>query len=116
MASFWQVAPDRQLVPNLRTYRERVLEAIEKLAQFFVAKMEAYAKRNARWTDRTGAARAGLRAFAVRTATYVAIYLVTSVHYGLWLEVANGGRYAIIMRTLQAHHAEIMDAARRLVA
>lgn len=92
------------------------MDAIEQLAAFFAAKIEAYAKQNATWTDRTGAARQGLRAFTVRAATSVVLVLTHSVAYGLWLEILHGGRFAIIMRTLQQHYAPLMAAVRRLVA
>lgn len=116
MATFWETAPSDELVPNLRRYRDRVLDAIEQLASYFAAKMEGYAKGNARWTDRTGAARSGLRAFTIRAATYVVIVLANSVQYGAALEIAHGGKYAIVMRTLQAHYQPLMAAMRRLVA
>lgn len=58
-------------------------------------------KENARWTDRTGAARAGLRT----TTEHIpmvrhSINLIHSVAYGIWLEVRWSGRYAIIVPAL----------------
>lgn len=111
----WQTAPSQHLMPNLASYQERLDDAILGLAEYFAARMETFAKTHARWQDRTGAARAGLRGFAVRQAAVVILYLVTSVAYGKWLELALGGRYAIIMSTIQAHHAEVMRAYRSLV-
>lgn len=116
MVTFWETAPTKELIPNLRSYRERVLDAIASLATFFAAKMAAFAKQNAPWTDRTGAARSGLRAFVVKAATYVTLYLVTSVKYGLFLEVSHGGRFSILIPTMRKFQPEIMAAARRLVA
>lgn len=115
MADFWEKKPSEVIIPNMRNYASSLWDAILQLAEFFAAKFEAFARANASWQDQTGAARAGLRAFTERTAQYVAIYLTHSVEYGKWLELSFGGRYAIILRTLEAHYAELMDAFRRLV-
>lgn len=115
MTDFWERSPSETIIPNLRRYSDNAYEAIYQLAQYFAARFETYARANARWRDQTGAARAGLRAFVERTAQYIVIYLTHSVDYGKWLELAFGGRYAIILRTLEVHHAELMAALRRLV-
>lgn len=112
---FWEQAPDAVIIPRLKTYGDSMMDAIEQLANFFAIKFASYARANARWTDRTAAARQGLRSFVERTAQYVAIYLTHSVDYGKWLELRFGGRFAIIMETLQVHYAELMGALRRLV-
>lgn len=116
-AFVWKVAPSQQLIPRLEAYRERLNDAILQLANYFAARMEAYAKVHAPWTDRSTAARQGLRGFAVRQAATVIIYLVTSVDYGLWLELGtrNSRPHPIIMPTLQAFYAEVMRAYRQLV-
>ena len=114
---FWTTAPSRQLIPNLRSYPERLLAAIQALGDVFAARIEAYAKLNAPWTDRTGAARQGLRAFTVKEAMRVVLYLVHSVEYGKWLELGTR-RMAprpIILPALEAHYAPIMADLRRLV-
>lgn len=114
-SSFWEVTPEAVVIPNLRSYKAGFMDLVEQLANFFAAKFASYARANARWRDQTGNARQGLRAFVERTATYVAIYLTHSVDYGKWLELRFGGRFAIIMETLQVHYAELMAALRRLV-
>lgn len=110
----WQRSP-ATLVVRVEEYRKRVLAALKALLDSFAGRVEAYAKESAPWTDRTGAARAGLRAFAQETATGAVLYLVHSVSYGIFLELAHAGRFAVVMPTLEAHYAAIMAAARRLV-
>jgi hypothetical protein len=112
---FWQQAPDAIVIPRLKSYGDSVMDAVEKLADFFAIKFASYARANARWQDQTAAARQGLRAFVERTAQYVAIYLTHSVDYGKWLELRFGGRFAIIMETLQVHYGSLMAALRQLV-
>lgn len=113
----WTMPPSAQLVPNLGSYEQRLLAAVGALADVFAARMEAAAKAGAPWTDRTGAARQGLRGFAVKAAASVVIYLVHSVFYGIYLELGTR-RMAprpIIMPVLTAHYASIMAAVRQLI-
>lgn len=115
---FRWVIPPSVMQANLLEYRDRVLQGMFQLADMFAQKMEGYAKSNAQWTDRTGAARQGLRGFAQKAALSVTIYLVHSVFYGVFLEL--GTRYmaprAIIMPTLEAHYGKIMAAFRALLS
>jgi hypothetical protein len=75
--------------------------------------MQNDAKQNAPWTDRTGNARAGL--FGTAEADFarkvVVLYLShgATLNYGVFLELAHGGKYAIIMRTMQSHYNELMQ-------
>lgn len=110
----WDVPPE-VLAKEVGNYGRRVLAAVLDLAHVFAALMEAWAKANAVWTDRTGNARQGLTGRAVATATGVVIYLFHTMDYGYYLEVANAGRFAIILRTMEAHYALLMAALRRLV-
>lgn len=113
----WQRgASPADLAASVRDRERRFLRAIYELGVFFAAKIEAHARRHAPWTDRTGNARSGLTARAIATATGVVIVLFGTVSYQVFLELAHAGRFAIILRSLQAHYPEIMAALRRLVA
>lgn len=58
---------------------------------------EAWMKTRAPWTDRTGNARQGLHAVPERQKfEFYMVVLAHAVSYGVWLEVANNGRYEII--------------------
>lgn len=114
-ASFeWQTPPS-VMVGKLKEWKKALIEAIFQLGRFFAARMESSAKKNARWTDRTTNARSGLTGKAFKLATGVVIYLFHKMEYGIWLEIANSGKYAIILETLEAHYAEIMTSLRKLV-
>ena len=110
----WTIPPER-LAQNVGGYVERLLNAVYDLATFFATRLETYAKQNAPWTDRTGNARQGLTARAVKTATAVTLYLFHSATYGIWLEVKNAGRFAIILKTLEAHYGAYMAAIQGLL-
>ena len=70
--------------------------------------LEKRAKANAPWTDRTGAARRGLFAETVVSATEVVVALSHSVTYGVYLELGHAGRFAILQPTLNSSKAEIV--------
>lgn len=73
--------------------------------------VEAYAQANAPWSDRTGAARAGLNATVYMEGGEVVLELAHGVEYGYWLEVIQEGAYAIIMPTLEALGPQIIADA-----
>lgn len=110
----WQVPPSA-LAKAVGDYGKRLLAAVLDLARFFAARIEAYAKANARWTDRTGQARQGLVGRAIATATGVVIMLVGLSDHNIWLEIAHGGVWGIILKALQTFYGELMGALRRLV-
>lgn len=68
---------------------------------------ESSMRSNARWTDRTGNARNGLRAEHVARPTEDALVLFHTMPYGVWLEIRWSGRYAIIVTTMQQQVGEI---------
>lgn len=114
----WTLAPEAQLIPRLTSYDERIKAGLMALADLFAAQMQAQAQAGAPWVDRTGAARQGLRGFAVKEATRIIVYLVHSVSYGVYLE--RGTRKMaprpIVLPVLEATYGPIMAAARALVS
>jgi hypothetical protein len=114
----WTIAPDQQLIPNIKAYGDKVWAAIGELADYFSAVLERYAKQIAPFTDRTGAARASIRSFVTKEATRVVLWLVGGVSYFIYLEIGtrHSRPYPTILPTLEAHHAPIMAALRQLVA
>ena len=85
--------------------------AVTAVAGRIATLMQNDARAHAPWTDRTGNARSGLFGAAERDIAQrlVVIYLShgPDIEYGKWLELANGGRYAIIMKTIGAHLPEL---------
>lgn len=61
----------------------------------------AYMKVNAPWTDRTSNARNGLDGSVFKRASSWVMNLFGRANYQIWLEVKNGGKYAIITPTIQ---------------
>ncbi len=129
--------PPTALNPAIAAYGDKVKAAVVAVAQFIGAKMEHYAKGNVPWQDRTGHARQGLfyavdsdaggevsgsaslggQESGVISASkdIVALYLSHSMTYGVFLELANAGRYKIIMPTMESHYEELMQMLRGIL-
>lgn len=99
---------DEEVLRRMREYERKVLEAVKAVADYFAPIVEQYAKDNAPWTDRTANARQSLHAFTqILAEGVVALYLSHGVNYGVSLELAHQGRYAIILPALEAHYEPI---------
>ena len=64
-------------------------------------------KANAPWTDRTSAARSGLLCTDISQGDQYGLILAHAVSYGIWLEIANHGRYQIILPSLRMAMREL---------
>lgn len=89
----WQ---DKGLRQALNNGDKKLMQEVMAKFEYFAPQIEADMKTQAPWTDRTGNARNGLAARAFRSADTMGIVLYHQVPYGIWLELANGGRYAVI--------------------
>lgn len=97
-----------QLRKNVRELGPKIERRVNATMLFGAAKGMAYMKENAPWTDRTTNARNGLH-----TQPYVAdksktITFSHTMNYGIWLEVANNGKYQIIMPSVLHTGKQIM--------
>lgn len=82
---------------NLRNFDARARAAINKSMIYQAGRSEEYMRTNAKWTDRTTNARNGLFATSIReNENSWTLILSHGVSYGIWLEVTNSGRYAIV--------------------
>lgn len=101
MSFVWHEEPERAWGDLADTYAEAIEDALFQLAQRYAAEIEAWMKDNAPWTDRTGNARQALYAEAERlTGQAAEIILAHGMDYGLWLELANAGRFSVISPAL----------------
>lgn len=123
----WIIPPERELIPNIEAYGKRVLVAVQAVANYWGQGSQDAARAKAPWEDRTGNARGGLF-FAVDgfdlgtitgtvtpearsemsdvaveegSADVLIITLAHTVFYGKFLELDHGGRYAVIMSTIE---------------
>jgi hypothetical protein len=85
---------------NLKSIPDDMEKAALEVAQEVAPKMEWYAKKNRKWTDRTGHARQGLVGkFQYAKRMYVGCRIYSIIDYAYWLEVIQGGRFAILEET-----------------
>lgn len=123
----WVVSPEQQLIPAIRKYGQDVLVAVQAVANYWGQSVQDEARLSANWTDRTANARGGLffavDGFGLDTITgtvtpdaksqmsdvavesgdanSLVITLGHTVFYGKSLELSNGGKYAVVMSTIE---------------
>lgn len=107
---------DVELRGNIAEFGPKVNKFLTVTTDFAKGKGVDQAKLKAPWTDRTGAARGGLNGntshsgqlqgvgFAKHTITFA-----HGVDYGIWLEVANSGKFQIIMPVVLAVGKSVMS-------
>jgi hypothetical protein len=107
---------DRELQTNLDGFDAKANRAIETACQYHATRAESYARTNAPWTDRTSNARNGLQAKASRAGSTHRITVSHSVPYGIFLEVRNSGKYAILRPTVDHEGPELVQTLQQLFA
>jgi hypothetical protein len=114
------VRPPSELAVAVERYGDRALVAVAAVAERIGQLMQDDARATAPWTDRTGNARTGLFGtvetdFAQKMVT---IFLShgADIDYGVYLELANGGRYQVIQPTIERHLPELMQDLRQVFA
>lgn len=94
---------------QLEAFRDKMLEAIDYNVTANAKMLEAYAKANKPWENRTGQAQQRLQGTAQRTApTEWTITLSHGVSYGIFLELCHEAKYAIIQPTIIAKSGDVM--------
>lgn len=97
----WEVEPGLAIDELRNRYSKTVFLSGNRVAKQRAKDMEEWAKEHAPWTDRTGEARRTLAATVAESPGVIGeITIAHGVPYGVWLEIANGGRYAIITHTI----------------
>lgn len=132
MATEFSFKFDRSKFENPKIMDKKLNRAIFGVAKYWDGRVEAAAKKDAPWTDRTTNARNGLRAEAVKlggagfAANSFAIILSHSVDYGIYLELphtherADGstytiGPYPVIMPTINKYAPKVMRTLNKIL-
>lgn len=104
----WSVTPGQAFDELFENYTSAIFTTGGRIMLRRAAEMEQWGKDNAPWRDVTGAARAGLSAeVETNPGTIGTIRFKHGVPHGLWLEIANGGRYAIVTKVID-HFAPVV--------
>jgi hypothetical protein len=98
-----------KVISNTKDWGERMRgKAVTIAKSVIVVKVLDYARQNAPWADRTGDARAKLSTKVRENKNSVVVRLAHGVPYGIFLELCNSGRYAIIRPTITSMGPEVM--------
>lgn len=98
------------LVRALAKGKVRRREGALRTGRALAAWMEAHAKANCPWADRTGRARGAIRGRAEADGARIKITLTGGAPYSAALESGYGGRYAILGPTVRRFAPEFMRA------
>ncbi len=121
MTTSFRITQDT-LTPSLATMDPRIRAAIDFVFDRFEPIKETYMRSQAPWTDRTGNARLGLRARHEKVGDASVLVIFHTMPYGVYLELAHDGKYAILgptqrdiglqmMRVLNAAIPRAMESA-----
>lgn len=106
-------SPRQVFGAGVERFVRRLRNGLIVILELKAIEIEAEMKKNAPWTDRTSNARQTLAAFVyVVKDGVIALVAKQQMSYGLWLELKNGGRFAIVIPTLEQFYGEVWDAVR----
>lgn len=88
------------LLKGLEEREDRIKSSLGLYADVVAKKMEAHAKINKPWIDRTGRAKQSLNSSWKWIGDVARVELSHGVDYGLYLEFCNEKKYAIIKPTI----------------
>jgi hypothetical protein len=111
----WKVTPNLAFNELAQNYSRVIFQSGRNIAYEQAEAMEQYAKEHAPWTDQTGDARERLHATVEETGPIGTIVLAHGVEYGVWLEIANGGRYSIIPQTVDVFGPRVMRSLQNMI-
>jgi hypothetical protein len=103
------------VLKNIEVQEAKVKTALLAVTNVVALKMEAWAKQNAPWTDRTGTARRNLKAHvSFAEANKLVISMSHHVDYGVWLELAHERKYSILEKAIEQHKVDFIRQWQRI--
>jgi hypothetical protein len=110
----WRTSPTR-LAENVDELVDVLQSRIGQALADIGVNAEATMKSQRPWRDITGNARRGLRVRVKQTSPGFIMYFIHSAEYGVYLELKNNGRYAILFPTMRTTVEEIKAALRGIM-
>lgn len=104
-----------QVLRGLGEARLKAMFAAEKYGQAAAAKLEAAAKQEAPWQDRTGLARQTIAGVCDWAGAALRIGIAGNMAYSPYLEFCNGGQNAVLWPTIHRMQAEILQGMAGIV-
>lgn len=117
----WQSSPEKVWPAGGQAYARAIRAGLHAIAQKWAAILENEMRQQAPWTDRTGNARQSLYArvdppTAIEIFDVIELVLAHGVEYGVYLELKNQGRFAIVNPTIDRAAPRIWDDVRRMLS
>lgn len=113
----WEVPPEQAFGELGEAYVSAIHQGIQAIAQRWAPEIENWMKQNAPWTDRTGNARQTLYTETSEVVNeMVELILSHGVYYGIFLELCNAGKYAIVGPALDHFAPKIWADVRRMLS
>lgn len=107
---------DDEVQLNFEALKIKSMAAIKMYGETCASSLQAQAKRNRPWTDRTTRARGGLTGSSeLESNGTLNIVLAHTVDYGLWLELAHEKNYAIVEPTVRLEQQAIINGLEGLL-
>ena len=91
-------------------YAGAIRKGLDELADAWQPIIEDYMKINAPWTDRTSNARQTLNVTVDKSKDRTELVLAHGMEYGIYLELAHAGAWAIINPTLDIYGPKVWDS------
>lgn len=102
----------RTVTENMVRYKDRSIRTAFTGMQILSANNENRAKTNRKWKDRTGQARGSITGSYESSGVSIIVGLAIGAEHGIFLEKANGGKYAIVWPTINESRQELTNVAR----
>lgn len=114
----WDVPPDLAFPQLVERYTRTIFLSGRRVADQRAEDATQWMKDNAPWTDRTTRARAGLHVDVLESPGVLAELVFShgnDVPYGVWLELAHGGSYGIISKSIDYWGPRLMQDVQRIM-
>lgn len=105
----------KNLKNNLDAFNNNLNRNVSVLINYNAGYTTSWLKLNAPWQDNTGAARSGLVTLPFNRGNEHELLMAYSVYYGIWLEVAHSGQWAVITPAMRIVGAKVMADMRMLL-
>ncbi len=101
---------------KIGAFKRQLRDGIILVLELYAPQIEADMKSNAPWTDQTANARQTLQCFVYEEREGVLVLVAKQeMEYGVWLELKNGGRFAIVIPTLEQYYGQIWQSVKDIV-
>jgi hypothetical protein len=95
-----KIKGEKEVLSAMEDEMERQKAQFVAVAQYIAEELETYAKENAKWQDHTSNARQGLKGeHYIENGTVYAL-IRHSMEYGVYLELSNEKKYAILKESV----------------